>query len=1456
MSDGEVRISHDFGEPLNDGRIGVMNNGTDTSFKLDMAPSNWAPSVENYDLEMNQTEGEYVTTNVLADAVDPQNETLTIESFTQPENGTVENNGDGTFTYTPNDEYSGVDSFNYTISDGTNASTGTIRMNVIANDVLEIDEGGSFQMDISSELVDTDGSETLSVFIDGNPVGSVVSDGSNSFTVTEENTSAEITDWDLTQIQISLPDNYVDWFRPTVRARAEEENGEFSESTNYIRVGVRNVNDAPETEDRAETISEHRIHQFETSDFEFNDADSGANFVRLEIKSLPDGGELKLNDDLVEIGQRISSDDIDNLTYTSARIDDDTQVTFDFTVSDGALESETKTYTLNITSDVDEAPIVAEATDVEGAITELGEGASGESTSTLTENGSFTITADDYRNTQSVEFTATATDYLGSFSVNVGDDTAGDGSGRIDWNFEIDDGDLGYLAEGQTLNQTYTVTVSDGQGGAVDQEVVITLTGTNDAPTISAATDVSATVTEIAEDADGENITVHEETGRFTIADMDDSDNHTVSVSANGDNYRGELVSTLNNDTGEVEWSFKIDDGYLEDLTTEDELDQTYTITVDDGNGATVSQDVTITLTGSDAPRENSWSWNFSSGTSGLTVDGGSVGSDFGETALQFYDAHHLTTHTEGFESATTGSFANQTIGDYIWSAERDQAPATLSVTSNRPNTGSASLHTDNLFNYLKLEHKDGNEFKLDSAYVKSYNGAGSGTIKGYNDGVLQYTLNVNLDGTFDYVNGNGAWVDLVVFDEVIETSNSWFVIDDITLTTRGSEPSSNSSLDPRSVTTSTVDASNSGTLSFNFRYGHASNGSDAVESNEYIQLQYSTDGGSTWTTHQNYNNSSYFNGEWHTINEDLSGNLQQDNIQFRIQQVTNSGEGYDDWAIDDLSITTTLKPTSLNDNDEIAGNDTTEYLIINHDDVTATGGGGADTFDFNTNGSESDVATLTITDFNISENDTLELNDILVDSSNSLTDYVDLRTSGSNTIMDIRAEVGGGVIKRVVFENVNLFTYGSTDDQVLNYLVNNNHLEFSTLAPPVTIDLDGDGIEIITLDESETTFDVDGDGNRENIAWVGADDGFIITDLDGDGILSSREELFIAEQTTENDTDLEALATLYDSNKDGVLNALDDKFDDILIFQDKNQDGVADEGEIITLAEAGITEISVVSDKQQKILDDGSIIHGQTTYTKADGSEGIIGDVELAYEDSPQEATSNSPELLISHATDNELVLMFSETLHGSVENAEFTITIDGVSRIVSSAVINNSEVAITFDGPAIEDDQQLTFDYTGNALLGVNDIPVETISEQLAGFSHSTTKSLDTLIGDADENTFHIDHDGATVTGGEGRDVFFFDVSGMAGDPSDLTITDFNQEAGDVLKVDDILTSSADSLSELFSFSTTGADTIMEIRQEAGGDVTKRVTFKDVDLTGGGLPDADVINNLLDNGNLQADL
>ena len=94
-------------------------------------------------------------------ATDLDNPTLTYALGAQAANGTVVVNTDGTYTYTPNPDFNGTDSFTFTASDGTiGSNTATVTLTVAAvNDAPVAQNGsasGNEDTPITGTLVATD----------------------------------------------------------------------------------------------------------------------------------------------------------------------------------------------------------------------------------------------------------------------------------------------------------------------------------------------------------------------------------------------------------------------------------------------------------------------------------------------------------------------------------------------------------------------------------------------------------------------------------------------------------------------------------------------------------------------------------------------------------------------------------------------------------------------------------------------------------------------------------------------------------------------------------------------------------------------------------------------------------------------------------------------------------------------------------------------------------------------------------------------------------------------------------------------------------------------------------------------------------------------------------------------------------------------------------------------------
>ena len=164
----------------------------------------------------------------------------------------------------------------------------------------------------------------------------------------------------------------------------------------------------------------------------------------------------------------------------------------------------------------------------------------------------------------------------------------------------------------------------------------------------------------------------------------------------------------------------------------------------------------------------------------------------------------------------------------------------------------------------------------------------------------------------------------------------------------------------------------------------------------------------------------------------------------------------------------------------------------------------------------------------------------------------------------------------------------------------------------PLIFDLDGDGIETVSLKDG-VNFDFDNNGFAEKIGWVSADDGLLVRDLNGNGNIDNGGELFgdltaVAEGINAVNG-FEALAA-FDVNADGVINTKDAIYSELKIWQDRNQNGTVDEGELLTLQEAGIAGIGLDYETINEMDEQGNAHTQKGYYIKADGSTALVEDV------------------------------------------------------------------------------------------------------------------------------------------------------------------------------------------------------------------------------------------------------
>ena len=214
---------------------------------------------------------------LLANDSDVDFDTLSIASVTQPSSGTLTDNGDGTYTYTPGLNFHGSDSFSYTVSDGNGGSDGAT-VNLTVN---QVNDPGVFGGDLSANTSEDSSVGGVATFAD-----SIDGSSSPNFSVTTNaaNGSASVDasgNWSYTpNANFNGADSFV--------VSVVDDDGNVESQT--ISITVSSVTDLTAADDSFGGTEDSVL----VGDVSINDSTTSGGLLSYAVDSGPSSGALSL----------------------------------------------------------------------------------------------------------------------------------------------------------------------------------------------------------------------------------------------------------------------------------------------------------------------------------------------------------------------------------------------------------------------------------------------------------------------------------------------------------------------------------------------------------------------------------------------------------------------------------------------------------------------------------------------------------------------------------------------------------------------------------------------------------------------------------------------------------------------------------------------------------------------------------------------------------------------------------------------------------------------------------------------------------------------------------------------------------------------------------------------------------------------------------------------------------
>ncbi|KPL98737.1 hypothetical protein AN167_16565 [Vibrio splendidus] len=585
---------------LPDGNLIIRVAGTDTAGNTVTAQSS---ASSNYVLDTTASASDDSNTaiedstipvsgNLLSNDADAA--TVTTTGDIQGTYGLFHLKKDGSYTYTLDNQLSTiqqlnststplVDSITYTASDSHgNLTTAHLAISIQGTDdnhppavtgqTVSTNEDTSKTFTTSEfGYSDQDGDALQFVTINSIPSHGLLLLNGKAVIANQQISKAELDAGHLTFTPINN-ENATNYAQFTFTANDGHQN---SASATMI-LNVNAVNDAPIVGSSFISSLEDKPHAFTAADFKYSDIDGDA-LNHITITNVAHG-VLTLNGATVNVGDDVSASDISSLIFTPTHNYFSSNTNglgaVQFTANDGHIDSKEGSIFINIADVADPATFGGDST-----------GAAQEDT-TLQASG--TLTASDPDGTAGFIAVQSGVGIVGS---------KGYGHAHIDsnghWTYDLYNKHpiVQQLGQGQTDTETITIQSADG----TQHDIVITITGTNDLPTVSEKPQAGHITGQHSVDEDS-NLNP---AGQLIINDVD-GDTTSVALDPTHSAAYGHVVFDAHSGT----WVYHLDNSNptVNALNDNDTLQDKFTLLVDDGHGQKVPQEITMTINGHTDP--------------------------------------------------------------------------------------------------------------------------------------------------------------------------------------------------------------------------------------------------------------------------------------------------------------------------------------------------------------------------------------------------------------------------------------------------------------------------------------------------------------------------------------------------------------------------------------------------------------------------------------------------------------------------------------------------------------------------------------------------------------------------------------------------------------------------------------------------------------------------------------